>query len=244
MDKKGARPYTEKELESKVDKIYYHMIASKGIDKDRRYSKAYFASDVLNNSIKFILMPQESYWRLEEIWLREVKDVIAYFYWKNLGKDKGEISDDPKIYYHEACHFVNDLLKDRKSSEKKEEFEKVKDYLKKNYLNKRGKLLHPEKNSVLEKSLKSKAKRIFKIMGSTDKKVNWKTAEAYMKYFYENIIPAVEDNKRECIELVLKAFQFSKQGGLAIINSFETVIIVKFVYPEQQIRKLWEEFAF
>lgn len=88
--------------------------------------------------------------------------------------------------------------------------------------------------------IRKKARRIYETTGFTSTDHNWMLAETYVKMFYENIIPAVEQNDREKVLRVLKAFQYSKTSGFLIKNCFEVALAIYFLNPKI-IQSLWRE---
>ncbi|HWS85797.1 MAG TPA: hypothetical protein VN282_02310 [Pyrinomonadaceae bacterium] len=192
-----------------------------------------FASRVLDGEIAFIhQLSLDSYWRLEDVWLREVKRYRAYRFWEN----RGSVLWNPEADYLKACAQLLDKLVDdgiKKSSPT--EFEKARTYLMR-YLNKDGKL-DPVK---AEDMLKRRAYQIWESGGGGDEKVNHEIAETYLKLFYENIIPAVTRNDAESTLLVLKALQYSRAlgGRYIFVNCFEAALAIYFLDP-RIIKRLW-----
>jgi len=205
-------------------------------------AKVAFASEVLNGKINFAQrIAPESYDLLEEIWLRDVKLLIAYFEWV---KDKRLFVQHDRNFY-DASNHIRLLLVDDGMKAQREEFYMAKDYLQKKYIdinmsedNKNNFTMKqgPEVHQLIEK----KAHEIFETTGSTDSHRNWIYAETYVKMFYENIVPAVEENDKEKVLRVLKAFQYGRMNGFLIINCFETALAIYFLDPDI-IQSLWND---
>lgn len=90
-----------------------------------------------------------------------------------------------------------------------------------------------------------KAYRMAELQGIHDGFPDWADAKAYVKMFYENIIPAVLDNDPEAVLAVLKAFQFTRAGQKQnvgedspiiikhhVVNCFEVTLATYFISPE------------
>jgi hypothetical protein len=175
-----------------------------------------------------------SYWRLEREWLKSVKELRAYH-----TSQSRYASVDPAGDYLEACLHFDYLLLARESKAIASSFKTVKRYLAARYLVD-GKI---KVGTKLDAGLlvSVKADRLWKMTGRTDTDHNWGEAELYVKKFYENIIPAVEEeNGLPHVKEVLDAFRFSTDCNHCyhLINCFEMAIAINFLDPEK-IRQVW-----
>lgn len=199
-----------------------------------------FAWRVLEGKINFIQqLSPESYWRLEDVWLREVKRYKAYCIWESRGSPF-TWNPNPDADYLRACDAILDKLVDpdiKKSS--LTEFEKARTYLM-HYLSKDGRL----DAAKSEKFIQQRAYHVWKSGGEDDEQRNYGIAETYLKMFYENIIPAVMRDDEESTLLVLKSFQYSRAlgGRYLFINCFEVALAVYFLNPSI-IGRLWAKSA-
>ena len=228
--KQIAEPFSAirklKELKNLTDNIADNVQRIPSTEQDMKndwYSACTFLVSQLIDSkiINFIQIGPDCYPHLEEIWLKDVKKLKAYFIWEN--NDKGSI----KRNYYEACKEFRQLLINKKNASL-EDFEKVKTYLETYYLT-NGKI--DENKYGTENLINTKANRIWESTGNPDKNENWFRAKLYVNMFYENIIPAVMENDRDKILTILKAFQFSKmpEHRYLIINCFEAAIAIAFL---------------
>ena len=194
----------------------------------------FLISNILSGKdINFTSIEPRSYHRLEEIWLKEVKQLRAYFIW-----EMNDTGSDEKNYL-EACNEIRRRLTDRSIKASLKDFMVVEDYLRYMYLDDMGKI---DKNKPSARILiQEKAKRIWETTGNSNGKENWSRAKLYVTMFYENIIPAVLENNKDNILMVLKAFQFSKakENRFLIINCFEAAIAIYFLDADI-ILTLWE----
>jgi hypothetical protein len=206
---------------------------------DWHTAEVFFASEVIMGRFNLASrISPKSYKRLENIWLREVKRLMAFFKWR---KD-GFVFSDPDKYYFDACNHIRDMLIDKTIKARLSEFDEVKNYIQEHYLGEGHRHLPKERTPELNRLIERKSYQIYETTGSTDSHRNWMQAETYVKMFYENIIPAVvESDKDKRIHRVLKAFQYSKMNGFSIINCFETAIAIYFL-DREIIDSLWKEF--
>ena len=56
---------------------------------DWRNATCYWISQILEGDLSLNQIESNSYWRLEEIWLKEVKELRAYYIWEKRWKEKG-----------------------------------------------------------------------------------------------------------------------------------------------------------
>ena len=183
----------------------------------------FVASKILHgDNIYFAQIDSESFPIMEEVWLKDIKLLKAYYIWEQ--NDAWCMDRN----YFEACNNIRMLLIESKKFHRKI-FEKVRIYLEKKYLT-NGKI--NEEKSVGAKTLISrKARRIWQSTGHLNNDDNWNRAKHYVSMFYNNIIPAVMTNDEEKILNVLGAFEFSKSPNnrYLIINGFEAAIAICFL---------------
>lgn len=203
---------------------------------DWELASVFLASEVLDGKINFASrMSPSSYYRLEHVWVKEVKRLRAYFRWERKGKIFGDDFRD----YIEECKTLREGVVDGGMKAALTEFAAVKGYLEGRYLS----------NGVVDANkphahdlIARKAERIARETGSDNPVTNWINAEAYVRMFYEHIIPAVLRIDTEHVVTVLKAFQYSKaaENGYHVINAFETAIAIYFLNKDI-IAQLWAE---
>lgn len=210
--------------------------------KNWRTGEVIFASEVLEGKINFVTrISSESYWRLEEIWLEEVKRLQAYFEWQR--KDnKSPFLEREKDFFGACNHIRKDLLINPDMKAPLSKFNEVKSYIQENYLGQDGKLRFPNEGTKVHELISKKANRIHEAAKTTKPNTNWFCAEMYVKMFYENIIPAIEEKNEEKILRVLKAFQYSNMNYFIVntINCFETSLAICFL-DQDIIKKLWKD---
>lgn len=213
------------------------------IERDKIIAEEALAAEILDGKINFSSrISPDSYWRLEIIWLREIKLLNAYFI--ALRSNSNNNPADPKKNFHKASEHLRNLLVDPGIKAMPNEFHDVKKYLQKRYIKNNGKLdtEKPETKILISKKASRIAERDNNEKGiKTDDVKNWLEAETYVEMFYENIIPAVELNDEESILTVLKSFQFSKAIDIHydVVNCFEAVIAIYYLSPNV-IQSLWD----
>ncbi len=222
---------------------------------DWRQAQVLFASEVLDGFPNFAgRIGPESYWRLEDVWLKEVKRIRAYFIWQSEGKKLFD-STVEKDHYRRACAHIREMLVDERIKAQANEFGPAKAFLETQYLT-NGKILHDgsDEKSVRARVLISiKARRIAErrqkverdyVHSKYNDDANWIRAESYVRLFYENIVPAVLNKDRTSTLRVLKAFQYSKEPDNCwwVINCFETALAIYFL-DREIIKNLWKESA-
>lgn len=206
---------------------------------DSHQAAVYLASDVLDGKINFpSRIGPSSYWRLQQIWIEEVKQLRAYCVWEHRG-GKLDVKEAQEDYY-QSGDGLRARLADPGIKGQPSEFGVVMKFLEESYLTD-GRALTSKPHLV--ELIKRKAERIAEVTGRTsesDAFQNWVDAESYVTMFYESIIPAVMKNEPESVLMVLKAFQFSKapENSWRIIDAFEVALVTFFVNPES-IRLLW-----
>jgi hypothetical protein len=217
---------------------------------DWHQAQVILVSDILDGFPNFAgRIAAKSYWRLEEVWLKDVKRIRAYFIWEGEGK---KVFDPEEKNYDRACEHIRDMLV-KSVKAQAIEFGVAKAYLEGRYLT-GGRVVHEgagEKCASAKVLIATKAERIRArrkktewnyVEGSQNDLTNWLRAETYMKLFYENIIPAVVNKDQMSVLRVLKAFQYSKapENCWWVINGFETALAIYFLDPEV-IKGLWKD---
>lgn len=210
--------------------------------EDWHIAEVMFAKEVIEGSLKFNEnISSISYPRLQKIWLSDIKKLIAYFIWVSNGCS---ISPSPHDRdYQEACDKVRLFLTDLSRKASLSEFLEVKAFIENRYLT----------NGVLDKSkpdveaaTQRKASRIESLIESmgeqTHKLDNWYDATAYMKLFFENIIPAVLEKNQESVLSVLKGFQFTTTTSkkLHVVDAFEVAVAITFL-DANVIEEIWQQ---
>lgn len=114
--------FTEKEinnwLKCYAEFIWYARRAESGRENSNplyhwHTAEVLFASEVLDGKINFASrISSKSYWRLENIWLKEVKCLMAYFNWEWV-KRKSIFLDHVRDYF-EACNHIRKMLCNKK----------------------------------------------------------------------------------------------------------------------------------
>src|SRR5664279_3426397 len=208
-------------------------------------------SDILDGFPNFAgRIAAESYWRLDQVWLKEVKRIRAYFIWEGEGR---KVFDPEEKNYDRACEHIRDMLVNKEIKAQAIEFGVAKAYLEGRYLT-GGRVVHEgtsEKCASAKVLIATKAERIRErrkwtesgyIESSQNDLTNWLRAETYVKLFYENIIPAVVEKDRMSVLRVLKAFQYSKapENCWWVINGFETALVIYFLDCEI-IESFWAD---
>ncbi len=329
---------TYKDISCSAQKAEFHKLSDEHEQAAYRSAKEFFVLEVLDGKINFAQrIPKESYWRLEEIWVKQLKSLLAYFFWMNQQK---VLFQKHETDFLDATNYLRNKLVTPEIKAQPSEFKIAKDYIRTHYINEDNKLREfnikelnkllddeayniykltgyedenknwklaevfikgsylgrcsslyranedeyakneekliereayrfykitgytdIDKNGELAKYyvkkcrnyilpdnsnlrlswlIREKARRIFETTGSTDEEHNWFLAQTYVKMFYESIVPAVEEDNKEKVLRVLKAFQYCKTSGFLIKNCFELAIAIYFLNP-QTINSLWED---
>ena len=193
---------------------------------------------VLEDEMPFIRLDPESYNHLEGAWLRRVKQMKAYYIWKN-HKRIGSALDD----FFKAGQEIRNWLLHRPRS-KLIHFDRIRGYIQREYLADNG-MLDETKPGAFN-LIKTKAHRIWQTTNQPDPKLNWYRAKLYVTMYYENIVGAVLENDERKTATILKAFEFSKseENGYLIINAFEAVIAIDFLNKEIIHKLLNQPYSF
>lgn len=252
-EKRKDACFSESELNDRVEvlaNIAYVYSIYKGEQRDSNHeelmlkdwhrAEVFLANDMLNGIIDFAhKIKSYSYYRLENIWMAEIRELAAYLNWEQRG---AKIFDDKTTdNYLDAWNDFQSKLKQSYCKASVESFGEVKRYLEKHYLtydNQKYTLNNPKiqlsdnHNLVKIKSIKIKNELDKKY---PNKKYNQREAlsiaEEYVKLYYENIIPAVFGDQKAANE-VINAFNFSMSEPYRIINAFEMAIAIYFINSE------------
>lgn len=200
-------------------------IDSASITEDWHRATVQFASEVIDGRVNFIQqLGEDAYYRLESVWLKDVKELNAYFMWRH--KKRGADEN-----YYMACEQIRQrLLTCVKGTT--EDFQNVRAYIESHYLT--NGVVRQDVNAIVKNIIGIKAKRVWERTGGIyTPEANWVSAETYTKMFYENIIPAVTTKRIDRVADVLMAFGFSKapEHRYLVINAFEAAIAVYFLDP-------------
>jgi hypothetical protein len=201
---------------------------------DWSQAEVFLASDILDGTLNFARrIGASSYWRLEQVGLFEVRQLLAYLDWEQSAGIFDDRSDsDMNYHYLKACAHIREKLLAAHVKASSAEFGEAKRYLEEHYLVGNNKLDYKKlEQSGKYNIIAIKANRIKEMTKCEDEMKNWCAAETYVKMFYENIVPAVMTDKPNNIEAVLKAFHFSlsSEHSYHIINSFEMALAVYFL---------------
>ena len=185
-------------------------------------ARAHVALTVLKGVIPFTQVAPDSYEHLEAAWLRRVKAILAYFYWR-AGSLRGPDGD-----FDDAGSEIRSLLLGPRRSTA-EDFDRVESYLMDKYLAKTDLIAEPRE--ATQKLIQAKAHRIWQTTGEPNPSRNWFRARLYVKLFYENIIGAVRSKDEKKTAKILEAFEFSKSSDnrFLVINAFEAAIAIEFL---------------
>ncbi len=204
---------------------------------DERNAKLLFGCGILDGTIDLANQTSWSlYALLEDLWLDDIKQLPAYFNWENKGG--GWDPERAENNYYQACEYFRLGLADKPEIKRSEKvFGGVRAYLDDHYL--RAGKLDPNK-SLAKTMMEKKAYRIMAATGQTDPDKNWVSAEKYAKLFYDNIIPAVQENP-EKVQMVLEALDLSEASKtrFLIINCFEAAVAICFLNPNL-VKQQWE----
>jgi hypothetical protein len=177
-----------------------------------------------------------SYRILEEVWLKRVKQLKAYYIWERSDQGGNEAN------YHLASQIIRQLFLERPRSSR-QDFEPVRQYIQERYLKNGSSAVLDDDKPAAMMMITAKAERIHRSTGEYNPDTNWLRARLYASLFYENIIGAVDRDDRSKIISILKAFQFSKspRNKYWIINAFEAAIAIQFLNKEI-LKELFDRF--
>jgi hypothetical protein len=184
------------------------------------------AYEVFEGSIALAQLRPESYARLEQCWLEDIKRVKAYYVWLDAGDGwHPELTDRN---YSEACRRIDARLEQHGKEER--EFTAIHDYLENRYLIYGA--VDPGKSEPL---IRAKAHRLWEATGNADAKRNWDIANDYVKVFYGGITPAISAGDLDAHDRVTKALHAEDESRL-IINAFEMLIALNFLRTKEEIQ--------
>jgi hypothetical protein len=211
------------------------------MDKDWYRAEIYLSSEILNGEKDFVYqMRPDCYHYLEEVWLKDLKKLNAYRAWER--KWGTEYVRDPEGDYYMICQKLLDQLFGEDIKASKALFEEVKDYIESRYLFE-GRVDQGKYDA--KKLIETKAYHIWKASSNKlSSRDCWLLSEAYVKNFYENIIPSVLNDDQENILKVMKAFRLNEiaesyslvnnpQDHDLAANCFEAAIIIYFLNPSK-----------
>jgi hypothetical protein len=229
-----------RELEANPDKIH-REIASTHEEQiaDWLAAQKFFACDALLGRVNMARQfSSDSYCHLEEVWVDDVKDVIAYLAWE-AQKSVGEEPDRER--YRDACQELNEMVFDRHIKAGLGDFVQVAEYIGNRFLH-RGKLdrSKPATGDLIAK----KAECVWRHTGRGDDRTaeNERAAISFVRDFYQNIVPAVEEDDLRRLKAVLETL---KAGGddryrNRLLSCFEAALLIYFLNPDT-LRQACEE---
>ena len=196
---------------------------------------------ILNDSINFTTqISSESYWRLEQEWLDDVKRLIAYYKWLNT--DRLQLNrDNDKTNYVLTCEDIRNKLVDRTIKASQRDFKVVRKYLESKYLTDGE--IDLSKGDTKE-LIARKAYRLYSKTGQQDSLKNWVFAENYVRQFYKNIISAVDENNytdgKTLAVLQAVSSNNMNENPYLIINCFEAALCTYFLQAEI-VEDIWNK---
>jgi hypothetical protein len=227
------------------------VISNKDEEHNDFYTALNFlASEILDGKINLVrqISPECYAWSLEDIWIKDVKKLKAYYNSKNRGNGCEFSLED----YSKACDQINQSFVGLFNPELKmssEDFSEIKEYIENNYLT-HGKVDPLDANKG-RKLIVKKAKHIWEstrhLINPYDSieeihNRNWRWAEMFVRNFYENIIEAIENGDVSKTSKILSAFQTKEippesysiplEYHDLITNCFEAAIAIYFLSPE------------
>jgi hypothetical protein len=211
-------------------------------DGDNRLAFVYLASDILDGKINFVKrIAPRSYWHLERVWMEDLKQLRAYLLW--IDRRGGFGLEPMRKDYFDVCVHLRGMLTEPGIKASDAEFEPVRRRIEGEYLT--DGRVDPRSHSRARFLIEDKAYHLYSATGRTDNDQNWDEAEAYVRTFYESIIPAVLEDDPECTLRVLKALQSdpaAPHASCPMINAFEVTLATYFLTPEQ-VQRAWSSTA-
>lgn len=195
-------------------------------------------SKILHGDVNLVNdIEPEAYRLLEEKCFHEAKELKAYYIGE--GRKSAGHQQDSKLDYYTACEEIRELLVNENLKASLNDFIRFEKYLETHYLT-NGQI--DEDKPAVRELIEAKASRIRKTNREDNEAETRRRAKAYIKMFYENIIPAVMKKDFEKTLTVLKAFQFCRvpKNCYLIINSFEAALAIYFL-DSSIIQKIWKE---
>ena len=171
----------------------------------------------------------KTYRYLEAVWLEEVKEVKAYFLWKN--NVATSAPDDCDRNYLAACEQLRKGVLDPSTKAWPTTTQPSRDYLQEQYLT-NGKVDTTDAARG-KKLVELKARRLSLFPLNRDSQSsNWLAAEDYVKRFYGNIIPAMiatdQAEKQRAVSTLIQVLTFIGGGWnhYRIVNCFEAALAI------------------
>lgn len=163
--------------------------------------------------------------QLREVWLDEVKQLMAYERWEQRGRPAVLQADED---YLAACALIRARMLDPEKRPAIDEFEEARLYLEKEFLTD-GKL--DESRAPVIEMLRRKADRLRAVTGRTDEDANERAARAYAKAFYESIVAAVTKQDGASVAAVVGALELGDgpTDNHPMIDCFEAALVVSFL---------------
>lgn len=196
--------------------------------QDWRYAQADFAWHVLNGTINFAAqLPPSVYDRLQQVWVREVKQHRAFLIWEENGCP--ESTDSGVSDYELACAEMRRFLAGEGFAKPAlpQAFADARAYLEQHFVDSKGRLDTGRPGA--EAMIRAKAQEIWSCCGNDDADSNWRTAESHARRFYENVIPAVTRKDVESTRLALEALSWEGTAARCeIANCFEAALAIYF----------------
>jgi hypothetical protein len=247
----SGRFLTEEEIEKRIrrhaEKRAFYRIRDLHRDsevyerwEDWLIGEVMLAKEVIEGSLKLDEnISSASYPRLQKVWLKDVKKILAYFKWVARGRYVVPSLHD--VDYQNACNSVRSMLVDPSRKASLSSFLEVKAYIENRYLT-NGRLDEDKpdaKDAIMRKAARIESLLLLKGKSAHELE-NWLDAKAYMKLYFENIIPAVLEKNDESVLAVLKSFQFTKTptDKLHVVDAFEVVVAISFL-DEILIEEIW-----
>jgi hypothetical protein len=227
--------------EINVNRVKEHHYGNNNLE---RLGEINFAWEVLDGKVRFNQnISSNSYYLFENIWLTQIKELIAHFNWINHRQNDDIRYSKHKEDYESACNTLRAMLVDASRKVDKSFFlVETKAYIENRYLTD-GQF--DDKKYEAHELLNRKSAHICERLvnkNDNDDIENWLDAKAYIKLYYENIIPAIVEKREESILSIIKAFQFTTivKDKLHIIDVFEVILAIYYL-DAAIISKLWEE---
>jgi hypothetical protein len=184
-----------------------------------------FAFETLASSIPLHQIGAESYIRLEECWLEDMKKLQAYAI-KMRQSGRGDM-DHAADYYAQACQELSERLQ-AGSKLDCDGFTPVLEYLENRFMS----------NGVIDMAkaeplIRAKAERLWKMTGG-DAEVNWLIAETFVRDFYGNLAFAVLGMDIQAYDKVMGAL-LAGDPVAQIVNVFEITMAMNFLPAREAV---------
>ena len=158
-----------------------------------------------------------------ECWLREAKRVLAYLRWESKG---GSVPGDPWADYFAVVNEFHQALDDGRLALERDEFNPIRDYVVKMYLDEAGEL--DLASAAVERMVHAKGERIATVLGLPEAKAR-ELAEDYATKYYQNIIPAVLKHDQEASGVIDNLMRgIDARYGDIPVNCFEAAVALHF----------------